>query len=194
MMKNLKFKKIVDKLPTIIFNIAETCVIVLTGKLLQVNIVEMIIILLAFVLVRTQCPKPMHYKKWYHCIIWTTLVFLSLFVILKIDFKICVVMTCFVAYVLTGKGNINTIYMWKGRKSNYSDIDEYIKYNPYSEKLLEFEKKLEEQSALEFLIYKYRFKEHLTYSEMAEKLDLETPRLAEKIEKIGFAIRIFCKI
>jgi predicted XRE-type DNA-binding protein len=150
--------------------------------------------MLAFTIIRLKVPKPMHYKKWYHCLIWTTLVFLSLFVLLKFDLKISIVMSLFMSLILSSKGNIEDIFMWKGKNTNYADVEEFIKYNEYDTKLIEFENKLKDQQGIEYLIYKYRFKQKLSYSQIAEKLDIETPRIAEKIEKICFAIRIYCKI
>ena len=136
----------------------------------------------------------MHYKKWYHCLVWTSLVFLSLFVVLKFEIKLSVIMSLIMAFILSSKGNIEDMFMWKGKNTNYADIEEYIKYNEYDTRLIEFENKLKEQPGIEYLLYKYRFKQGLSYSQISEKLDIETPRIAEKLEKIAFAIRIYCKI
>jgi len=187
-------KKFLYKLPSIIFTIAETCVIVLTGRLLHIEYFHILLIMLAFTIIRIKVPKPMHYRKWYHCLIWTSLVFLSLFVVLKFDIKLSVIMSLFMAFVLSSKGNIEDMFMWKGKNTNYADIEEYIKYNEYDTKLIEFESKLKEQTGIEYLLYKYRFKQGLSYSQISEKLEIETPRIAEKLEKIAFAIRIYCKI
>ena len=84
--------------------------------------------------------------------------------------------------------------MWKGKNSNYLDIDNYIKNNPTCKELLEFERKLKEKDELLYLLYKYRFRDNLTYVHIAEKTDLDNPRIAEKIEKIAFSLRIYCGI
>ena len=179
-MKNL-IKKFLYKLPSIIFAIAEMCVIILTGRLLHIEYFHILLIILAFSIIRIKVPKPMHYKKWYHCLVWTSLVFLSLFVVLKFEIKLSVIMSLIMAFILSSKGNIEDMFMWKGKNTNYADIEEYIKYNEYDTKLIEFENK-------------YRFKRGLSYSQISEKLEIETPRIAEKLEKIAFAIRIYCKI
>ena len=189
-----KLKKFCYKIPSIIFALAETSVIVLTGRLLHIDYWQIFLLILAFIIIRLKIPKPMHYKKWYHCLIWTTLVFLSLFVVLKFDIKLSVVMSLFMAFILSSKGNIEDMFMWKGKNSNYSDIEEFIKYNEFDSRLIEFENKLKDQQGIEYLIYKYRYKDKLSYSQIASKLDIETPRIAEKIEKISFAIRIYCQI
>lgn len=189
-----KLNKLWLKMPSIIFTIAETGVIVLTGKLLHIEYYQIGLIMLAFSIIRIKVPKPMHYKKWYHCLVWTTLVFLSLFTVLKIDLKLSIVMSLFMAIILSSKGNIEDAFMWKGKNTNYADIEEFIKYNEYDTRLIEFENKLKEQTGIEYLLYKYRFKQGLSYSQISEKLDIETPRIAEKLEKIAFAIRIYCRI
>ena len=61
-------------------------------------------------------------------------------------------------------------------------------------KIVELEKKLKERDNLLYLLYKYRFKENLTSALIAEKTDLETPRVSEKIDKVAFSLRIYCGI
>ena len=96
---------------------------------------------------------------------------------------------------MTGKSNIQDMYLWNNNNepSKYQDVMEYIKYNEFDDTLLEFEKKLKERNP-EYLIYKYRFKENKTFAEISELLDMDTPRIVEYLDKIAFAIRIYCKI
>lgn len=96
---------------------------------------------------------------------------------------------------MTGKSNIQDMYLWKndGEPSKYQDIMEFVKYNEFNDLLLEFEEKLKTKN-LEYLIYKYRFKENKTFAEISMLLDMDTPRIAEYLDKIAFAIRIYCKI
>lgn len=59
---------------------------------------------------------------------------------------------------------------------------------------MEFESKLKSGDSLTYLIYKYRFKEQKTFGEISELLDIETNRITEVLDKLAFAIRIYCKI
>ena len=186
--------KILLYLPSVIFNVVEVGVIALIGMLLDLPIKEMAIIFILFAIMRMSLGGAMHYKDWYKCMIWSALVFLSLFVLAKANLFICILMTIFCAFILTGKGNIRDVFMWKGRNTKYADIDDFIKYHSLDDKLLQFESKIKEQDNLDYLIYKYRFKEYLTFEEISEKLDISTPRVSEKIEKIAFAIRLYCGI
>ena len=180
----------------LLFNICETIVILLLGLLIKTPIESMVIIMLTFFICRTLCGKPKHYKKWYKCLVWSTLILLSLFVVLKIDLKLSIIFTIFAAIILTGKGDISDLYLWKksGEPSKYQDIMDYIKYHPLDRKLSRFEKDLEAQDGLLFLIYKYRFKDSLTFREIEERLDISDKRIAEMLDKIAFAMRLNLKI
>ena len=184
-------KKIMFKLPSIIFNLAEVGVILLAGKLLQLKLEVMLMIMCIFVMIRITIGGAMHYKSPYKCAIWSLLVFLSLFVLTNVGLGVSIIMAIFCAFVLTTKGNIDDAFMWKGKATKYSDIEEFIKYNSMETKLIEYENKLKEKDNLTYLIYKYRFKDKMTFAEISERLDLENPRIVEKLEQIAFSFRIF---
>ena len=97
---------------------------------------------------------------------------------------------------MTGRSNINDMYLWKnnGEPSKYEDIIEFIKYHELDDKLIEFEDKIKNRNNLEYLIYKYRFKENKTFGEISELLDIDNPRIVEQLDKIAFAIRLYCGI
>ena len=121
---------------------------------------------------------------------------LSLFVLFRVDLVVSVMFAVFAGYIMTGKSNIQDIYLWKNDKepSKYEDIMEYIKYNSLSDVLLEFENKMRKTDSLDYLIYKYRFKDNKTFSEISELLDMDTPRIVEHLDKVAFAIRLYCGI
>lgn len=187
-------KKILLYLPSIIFNVVEVLIIALIGMLLDLPLKEMILIFILFALIRMSLGGAMHYKDWYRCMIWSALVFLSLFVVAKANLIICIIMTAFCAFILTGKGNINDTFMWKGKNTKYTDVEEYIKYHSFDDKLIEFENKIKNQDALDYLVYKYRFKDNLTFEEISNKLDIQTNRITEKLDRIAFALRLYCGI
>lgn len=182
-------------LKALIFNVAETILIILIGKLLNLPINFIIIVILTFCISRGFLGKALHFKTWYRCLVYSCLILLSLFLIVKIDLKISILFTIFSAFIMTGKCNIQDIYLWKpANQSNYKDIEEYIKYNEFSNDLLDFEEALKRRDNLLYLIYKYKFKDKMTFSEMSEKLEMENPRIAEKLNQIALAIRIHCGI
>lgn len=188
-----KFKKI---LPSLIFNIAETIIIALMGVLMKLPINCIVLVMLTFMITRGLFGKPLHFKTWYRCLVWSVLIMLSLFVLLKVDLVISIVFAIFAAFIMTGKANVNDLYLWKtcDEPSKYQDIIDYIKYNELDDTLLEFERKIKERSNLEHLIYKYKFKDGKTFSEMSELLEIDNPRIVEHLDKIAFAMRLYCGI
>jgi hypothetical protein len=179
---------------SLFFNILETIIIYMIGLIFKVGHNEIIVIMITFFFTRLLCGKPKHFATWYRCFVWSLLVSTSLFALTDLHIFVILLLSAFTGYLSTGKADINDMYMWKGRSSNYQDIDDYIKYNPMSDELLDFEKKLKERDNLLYLLYKYRFKENLTHAQIAEKTDLETPRVSEKIDKVAFSLRIYCGI
>jgi len=188
-----KFKKI---FPSLIFNIAETVIIVLMGVLLKLPINYIVLVMLSFMITRGFFGKPLHFKTWYRCLVWSALVMLSLFVLLKVDLVVSITFAIFAAFIMTGRSNIMDMYLWKNSNepSKYQDIIEFVKYNELNDKLLEFEHKIKERNNLEYLIYKYKFKDGKTFSEMSELLDMDNPRIVEHLDKLAFAIRLYCGI
>ena len=184
-------EKVKRYLPSIIFNFAEILVIFLAGKLLGLKLEIILAIFGIFVMIRISLGGALHYKSPYKCAIWSLLVFLSLFVLTNVGIGVSIIMAIFCAFILTTKGNIQDGLEWKGKETKYADIDEFIKYNSMDTKLIEYEEKLRKQDNLTYLIYKYRFRDNMTFSQMSERLDLENPRIAEKLEQIAFSFRIY---
>ena len=149
------------------FNLVEILCVYLSGLLFRLSNTTIFIIMFVFVLARMTFGKTLHYKSPYKCFIATLTIFLSLFVVCKVN-----------------------IYLSK--VSKYQDIMDFVKYNP--EKMVDFEDRLEKQDNLDYLIYKYRFKENLTFDKISKLLDIDSPRISEKQDKIALAIRMTFKI
>lgn len=180
----------------ILFNMTETILILLMGKLLCLPISNIIIVMLTFMISRGFFGKSLHFKTWYRCLVWSATIMLTLFLILKVDLVVSILFAIFSAFIMTGKSNIEDMYLWKPQnESKYRDIEEYIKYNFTNPALLNFEENLKRRDDLLFLIYKYRFKDNLTFSEISEKLNgMENPRIVESLNQIALAMRISCGI
>jgi len=178
----------------LLFNIVETIIIFMIGKIFKVNSSVIVILMVTFFITRLLCGHPKHYNKAYRCFIWSTLTFTSVYALSNLDLFANILLTIFAGFIATGRADINDIYQWKGTQTKYADIEEYIKYNSMNDKLIEFENKLQEKDKLLYLLYKYRFKDKMTFSEISEKLDMENPRIVEKLNTIAFSIRIYCGI
>ena len=178
-------------LPSIIFNLVETLLLVGMAWLLKIGWVNLCIIFFVFEISRFYFKFPKHYKAWQQCLIWTLLLFTSIFIVARVDITVGVLNTIFCAYIVSEKSNIKDLYMWSGKKTQYQDIIDFIKYNSLSDKVLEFEKRIQDQDMLSYMIYKYRFKDQLSFQEISKKLEIETQRITEVQEKVAFSFRTF---
>ena len=136
---------------SLIFNIAETALIFLIGKLLDLPILYILFVMVTFMISRRFFGKSLHYKDWYRCLIWSSVIFLCLFLYVKIDLKLSILFTIFSALIMTNRGDVLDIYLWNNHNepSKYQDIIDYIKYNEFNDTLISFENKLKEKSSVE---------------------------------------------
>lgn len=168
-------------LPSIVFNVAEVSVIFLIGRLLKLSWLAILIIFILFVTIRIKLGGAMHYKSPYKCAIWSLLVFLSLFTLTNAGWIISIIMTCFCAFILTTKGNINDGLMWGGNKLNQCVFD-WIKFNQNNIKLKEYEERLKETDNKKYIIFIYRFREFKSYSDISKLMDIDIQRISEEIK------------
>ena len=96
---------------SIIFNIAETALILLSGLALKLDIRYIVMIMLVFMISRGFFGKSLHFKTWYRCLIWSLLILTSIFVILKVDLVISILFAVFSAFIMTGRSNIQDMYL-----------------------------------------------------------------------------------
>lgn len=120
--------------------------------------------------------------------------FTSLYALSSIDLPAIIILTAFTALITTGKADIQDMYMWKGNASKFEDVAEYLKYNGHKSIVKEFEENLKQRDELKFMIYKYRFLEGLSFSEISERLDIPTQRITEELNAIALSARMYCKI
>lgn len=180
-------EQIKNILTTVIFNLAETFLIFLVGKILGLETNGIIIIMLCFVISRAVFRRALHFKTWYRCLIWSLLILLSLFLILKVDLIVAILFTVFTALIMTGRANINDMYLWGGNKLNAA-VYEWVKFNQDNKMLLEYEKKLKETDKRKYYIFVYRFKEFKSYKEISELMELDEQRICDEIKIISHFI------
>ena len=203
-MKRIKNKKLEMILATLVELIEFLVMSIIAICVLHTNVASVLTVLFTFFISRFAIGKPGHYKivsyfdgGWRRCFLWTSALILSLCLAIKVDVLVGVLFTIFAVFIISGKANIEDMKLgWKPRneKSKYQDVIDFIKYNPLDNKLMEFESKIKNTDNLEYLIYKYRLKEGKTFEEMSELLDMDGPRIVEKLDKITFAIRLYCGI
>lgn len=159
-----KLKKI---LPTLIFNIVETLVIFMCGIALNLEIKYVLTIMLTFMISRGFFGRALHFKTWYRCLIWSTFIMLSLFVLLKVDLILSILFAIFSAFIMTGKSNIKDMYMWTGKVSKYDALKDFVAISPNHPILLEHENYWRKNYPIRYEIFKMYFRENKTYQEIA---------------------------
>lgn len=155
-------------LSCLIFNIAETVLIFLMGRLLSLPINYIIIIMLTFMISRGCFGKALHFKTWYRCLVWSLLILLSLFVLLKVDLVISILFAIFSAFIMTGKSNIYDMYLWTGKVSKYDALKNFIAISPNHPILLEHEEYWRKNYPMRYEIFQLYFRENQTYEYIAK--------------------------
>lgn len=121
--------------------------------------------------------------------------FISIFVVARVDITVGLLTTIFTAYIISGEADINDMYMWnKGKPSKYQTLIDYIKYNGLNKDILEIENNLKEFDTQMYLIYKRRFRENKSFEEISKEFDLDNPRINEILDKIYTLMKFNLKI
>lgn len=184
-------------LPSIIFNIIETALLIFMTWYLKIGIVNSLLVFFTFQISRFFFKFPKHYKDWRKCLIWTLLIFTSMFMVAKVNVFVGCLCTVFCAYILSGSADLKDMYMWRNnQESKYKLLENYIKYNRLCDgnKLIDMEKVLEKDNPELYIIYKRRFIEDKTFKEISEEFDLDTPRIVERLDKVYLILKYALKL
>lgn len=173
-------ERIKNIITTIIFNVAETILIFLVGILLKLEVNNIIMVMLCFMISRGFFGKSLHFKTWYRCLIWSLLIVLSLFLILRIDLKLSILFTIFSAFIMTGKSNIKDMYLWTGKSSKYDALKDFIAMSPNHPIVLEHEQYWIKNYPIRYEIFKLYFRENKTYQEIAELKGFDDNTITKK--------------
>ena len=165
---------------TVVFNIAETVLIFLMGKSLDLPIENIILIMITFTMSRGLCGKALHFKTWYRCLIWSLLILFSLFMFLKFDFFYSLVFEIFSAFIMTGKSDLKDMYLWSGKTSKYDALKDFVSISPNNSILLEHEEYWRKNYPIRYEIFKMYFRENKTYKEIGEIKDLDSNTIIKK--------------
>ena len=172
-----KLKKL---LPTLIFNIVETLIIFMCGLTLNLEMKYIIMIMLTFMISRGCFGKALHFKTWYRCLVWSLLILLSLFVLLKVDLVISIMFAIFSAFIMTGKSNICDMYLWTGRVSKYDALKNFIAISPNHPILLEHEEYWRKNYPMRYEIFQLYFRENQTYEYIAKLKGFEDNTITKR--------------
>lgn len=160
-------------IPTLIFNVAETLIIFLSGIALCLPVKHILLVMLTFLISRGLFGKTLHFKTWYRCLIWSTLIMLSLFVLLKVDLILSILFAIFASFIMTGKSNIKDMYLWTGKVSKYDALKEFVSISPNHSILLEHEEYWRKNYPMRYEIFRLYFRENKTYQEIVNLKDFD---------------------
>jgi len=124
--------------------------------------------------------KALHFRTWYRCLVWSLLILLSLFVLLKVDLIISILFSVFSAFIMTGKSNIRDMYLWTGKSSKYEALKDFIAISPNHPILLEHEEYWRKNYPMRYEIFKLYFRENKTYQEISRLKDLDSNTIIKK--------------
>lgn len=158
---------------SIIFNLIETLLLILSGYYLKVSIRDMLIIFFTFQISRRYFKLPKHYKAWQKCLIWTLLIFTSLFVVARVDITVGVMCAIFTAYILSGKSDIKDMYMWSGKASKYDPLRDFVGISPNNPIILDYENYWRVNYPLRYEIFRYFYRERKSYEEIRNIKDYD---------------------
>lgn len=158
---------------SLLFNIVEIIAVILFGFVLGVKLPVSIMLLLIFFITRFYCKQPKHYNKWYRCFIWSLLIFESLFLIVRIDLKLSIIFAIFMAYILSGKADINDMFMWKGKTSKYQALKDIVSLSPNNPIILDYENYWRVNNPLRYELFILFYRENKSYNEICEIKDLD---------------------
>ena len=157
-----------EAVQAIIFNVAETALIFLIGLTLKLDIIHILILMFVFMISRSCFSTTLHFKEWYKCLVWSSLILFSLFTILKISLSISILFTIFSAFLMTGKANIKDMYLWTGKVSKYDALKNFVAISPNHPILLEHEEYWRKNYPMRYEIFKLYFRENQTYEYIAK--------------------------
>lgn len=172
--------KVKNLIRVIIFNIVETITIFLIGLSLDISYNYIMALMLIFFIVRCLIGQPKHYKKAYKCFIWSALTFTSVYLTTNISFVVNILLTIFTAFIVTGRADINDLYMWKGKDSKYIALIDVVSLSPNNKIILAHEDYWRDNYPMRFEIFRLYFRERKTYEEIMEMKDLPDSKLIQR--------------
>ena len=180
--------------PSIIFNVGELAAIFLTGMWLLKSWEFPLYVMAAFIFSRQAIGKPKHYKAWQLCLVWSYVVFLSMFILARASLPISLILSAFSALVLTDRFRLNDTFMlaWKNKDapSKHQKLIDlcYRNYHEQSrpdQSVIDFEEYLKRHKDERMhKVFRMRLVAQMTYAEVAELLNIETARVSELCDKI----------
>ena len=170
---------------------------------------EYIALTIVYLFSRSKFEEPIHAYGLNICYVCTMLFYLLLFIALKLcnmlvhDYASFIIV---VSLVLLATFSTSTLpnkkeevgKLFFGRKAEngkYADLFRLIKFEPHNKELLRYEDRLKETDLYRYYIFKYIFRDGLTWDETMDKLDIyERKELDKEIYAIYSTLQYVCDL
>ena len=170
---------------------------------------EYIALTIVYLFSRSKFEEPIHAYGLNICYVCTMLFYLLLFIALKLcnmlvhDYASFIIV---VSLVLLATFSTSTLpnkkeevgKLFFGRKAEngkYADLFKLIKFEPHNKELLRYEDRLKETDLYRYYIFKYIFRDGLTWDETMDKLDIyERKELDKEIYAIYSTLQYVCDL
>lgn len=147
---------------------------------------ECIILTIVYLFSRSKFEEPIHAYGLNICYICTMLFYLLLFIAMKISniligkeptfiILICLVLlSTFATSTLPNKKEeVGKLFFGRKKENGkYADLHRFVKFNPMDKRLCQYEDRMKETDLITYYIFKYIFRDGLTWDETMDKLDI----------------------
>ena len=162
---------------SVLFNLGETAFIFLSGWWLLSSWEHAAIVMGSFLATKLILGKGLHYKNWKLCMIWSYIVFLSLFFVAKVNFPIALTLSVFCSIILTQHANIDEMYQFAWSKERkHQEILDYVRRNDSNNPvIIELEKLINAHTDNGVkIVYKFIWLENQPFKVVQEMLDCDS--------------------
>lgn len=170
---------------------------------------EYIALTIVYLFSRSKFEEPIHAYGLNICYVCTMLFYLLLFIALKLcnmlvhdyaSFIIVVSLVLLATFSTSAlpnkKEEVGKLFFGrKAENGKYADLFKLIKFEPHNKELLRYEDRLKETDLYRYYIFKYIFRDGLTWDETMDRLDIyERKELDKEIYAIYSTLQYVCDL
>ena len=147
---------------------------------------EYIVLTIAYLFSRSKFEEPIHAYGLNICYVCTMLFYALIFITIKLcgyligGIETFVVLCCLVllstfatSTLPNKKEELGKLFFGRKKENGkYADLFRFVKFYPTDKRLCDYEDRLKETNLFEYYIFKYIFRDGLTWDETMDKLDI----------------------
>lgn len=147
---------------------------------------EYIVLTIVYLFSRSKFEEPIHAYGLNICYVCTMLFYALIFITIKLcgyligGIEVFVVLCCLVllstfatSTLPNKKEELGKLFLGRKKENGkYADLFRFVKFYPTDKRLCDYEDRLKETNLFEYYIFKYIFRDGLTWDETMDKLDI----------------------